>query len=92
MSSKLFPVEMTASFRSTSSLFSFSNTLGMLLCSSQLAIRVYPFVPFVAKVLLRAFLLLERHIAILDIANAEAAEGLRAMHYIHKRKLVNNNL
>ena len=35
-SSKLFPVEMTASFRSTSSLFSFS-TLGMLLSSSQLA-------------------------------------------------------
>ena len=74
-SSKLFPVEMTASFRSTSGLFSFSNTLGMLLCSSQLAIRVYPFVPFVAKVLLRALFLLERHIAILDIANAEGAKS-----------------
>ena len=74
-SSKLFPVEMTASFRSTSSLFSFSNTLGMLLCSSQLAIRVCPFVPFVAKVLLRAFFLLERHVAILDIANAEGAKS-----------------
>ena len=74
-SSKLFPVEMTASFRSTSSLFSFSNTLSMLLCSSQLAIRVYPFVPFVAKVLLRVFLILERHVAILDIANAEGAKS-----------------
>ena len=73
-SSKLFPVEMTASFRSTSSLFSFS-TLGMLLCSLRLAIRVYPFVPFIAKVLLRAFFLLERHIAILDIANAEGAKS-----------------
>ena len=75
-SSKLFPVEMTASFRSTSSMFFFIFYPGyviMFITASH--VRFCPFVPFVAKVLLRVFLILERHVAILDIANAEGAKS-----------------
>ena len=74
-SSKLFPVEMTASFRSTSSFFFIFYPGYVIVFITARNVRLCPFVPFVAKVLLRVFLILERHVAILDIANAEGAKS-----------------